>query len=167
MEFVTGLYREQVLAGRYFLHEHPLCATSWKLDCILDVIASQGVETEWCDQCMYGQAGGTEGPVKKPTRWMSSSTEDLAKLKTKCENKEGRCSRPGGRKHALCIGQVARMAAAYPLQLCKAIIQGCRAQLREDGRVMIGHIGISPQRKRQMEQREDPVEVGRGLRRGV
>ena len=46
MEFVTGLYKEQVLAGRYFLHEHPLCATSWKLDCILDVMALPGVETE-------------------------------------------------------------------------------------------------------------------------
>jgi hypothetical protein len=36
------------------------------------------------------------------------------------------------------------MAAIYPMNLCKAIIQGCRAQLREDGRVFIGHVGILP-----------------------
>ena len=36
------------------------------------------------------------------------------------------------------------MAATYPMGLCKAIIRGCRAQLREDGRVMIGHVGILP-----------------------
>ena len=59
MEFVTRLYREQVLAGRYFLHEHPLCATSWRIECILDVLAMDGVYTVWCDQCQYGQYGGT------------------------------------------------------------------------------------------------------------
>ena len=84
MEFVTELYREQVLAGRYFLHEHPLCATSWKLGCILEVMAMHGVDSEWCDQCQYGQDGGTENPVKKPTRWMSNSPEILNVLKDKC-----------------------------------------------------------------------------------
>ena len=75
MEFVTELYREQLLAGRYLLHEHPLCATSWGSECILDVMAMQGVDSERCDQCQYGQDGGTESPVKKPTRWMSNSPE--------------------------------------------------------------------------------------------
>ena len=82
MEFVTGLYREQVLAGRYFLHEHPLCAISWKLECILDVMAIQGVDSEWCDQCQYGQGGGTESPVGKPDRWMSNSPRVLDKIYT-------------------------------------------------------------------------------------
>ncbi len=44
----------------------------------------------------------------------------------------------------MCTGHVARVAAIYPMRLCKAIIQGCRAQLREDGRVFIGHVGILP-----------------------
>ena len=39
---------------------------------------------------------------------------------------------------------VARMAAIYPVNPCKAIIQGCRAQLRENGRVFVGHVGILP-----------------------
>ena len=30
------------------------------------------------------------------------------------------------------------------MKLCKAILQGCHAQLREDGRVLIGHVGIGP-----------------------
>ena len=58
-EIITSLYKQQVLAGRYFLHEHPLCATSWKLDCILGVMDMNGVGSEWCDQCQYGQDGGT------------------------------------------------------------------------------------------------------------
>ena len=127
MAFVTSLYKEQVLAGRYFLHEHPSCATSWQLGCILDVMAMEGVDTEWCDQCQYGQDGGTGNPVKKPTRWMSNSPEILKMLKLKCKSKDGNCARPGGGKHTLCTGHVARMAAIYPMRLCKAIIQGCRA----------------------------------------
>ncbi len=95
MEFVPGLYREHVFAGRYFLHEHQLCATSCMIECILEVLAMDGVDTEWCDQCQYGQNGGTSGPVKKPTRWMSNSPEILNMLKLKCANKDGRCSRPG------------------------------------------------------------------------
>ena len=144
MEFATSLCREQVLAGRYFLHEHPLCATSWRIECILDVLAMDGVDTVWCDQCQYGQDGGTGEPVKKPTRWMSNSEEILKMLKLKCSNKDGRCSRPGGAKHRSCTGDVARRAALYPLNLCKASIQGCRAHLREDGRILVGHVGVLP-----------------------
>ena len=142
MEFLTSLYRAQVLAGRYFLHEHPLCATSWELDCILDVMNMDGVESEWCDQCKYGQDGGTGSPVKKPTCWMSNSPEILSMLKLKCNGKQGRCTQPGGGNHTLCVGDVARTAALYPMKLCKAILQGCRAQLREYGRVSVGHVGI-------------------------
>ena len=91
MEFVASLYKQHVLAGRYFLHEHPLCATSW----VLEVMEVNGVDSEWCDQCQYGQEGGTGEPVKKPTRRMSNSLEILKMLKLKCANEDGRCSRPG------------------------------------------------------------------------
>jgi hypothetical protein len=144
MEFVTELYREQVLGGRYFLHEHPLCATSWALDCVRETMAMPGVDSEWGDQCQYGQEAGTGSPVKKPTRWMSNSPAILAKLRAKCHGKRGNCSRPGGGQHSSCIGRTARTAAIYPLKLCKAILQGCHAQLREDGRILVGHVGIGP-----------------------
>ena len=93
MQFITELYKEQVLAGRYFLHEHPLCATSWRLECILEVMAMRGVDSEWGDQCQYGQEAGTGHPVKKPTRWMSNSPEILSRLRQRCTGKNGRCSR--------------------------------------------------------------------------
>ena len=82
--------------------------------------------------------------MKKPTRWMSNSPEILHRLDEKCQSKYGRCTRPGGGKHASCTGKTARTAAIYPMKLCKAILQGCRAQLREDGRVFVGLVGIGP-----------------------
>ena len=36
------------------------------------------------------------------------------------------------------------MAAIYPMKLRKAILQGCRAQLREDGKIFVGLVGIGP-----------------------
>jgi hypothetical protein len=75
---------------------------------------------------------------------MSNSPEILQRLKGKCSGKAGLCSRPGGGAHSSCTGKTARMAAIYPMKLCKAILQGCRAQLREDGRIFIGLVGIGP-----------------------
>ena len=55
LEFVALLYREQVEGGRYFLHEHPRLATSWREDCIKAVSELPGVETITADQCQFGQ----------------------------------------------------------------------------------------------------------------
>ncbi len=49
-----------------------------------------------------------------------------------------------GGKPASRTGKTARMAAIYPMKLCTAILQGCRAQLREDGRAFVGLVGIGP-----------------------
>ncbi len=125
------MYEEQYEAGRYVLHEHPLHATSWQLRRMADLMARPGVELASGDQCQYGQTGGTDDPVKQPTGWMSNSPEILAMLKLTCKSKAGGCTRAGGGEHRPCIGDVARMAAIYPMNLCKAIIQGCRAQLRD------------------------------------
>ena len=145
IRFVCELYRAQHEAGRYFLHEHPLFATSWQNEHIVGILRLDGVDTVWGDQCQYGQQAGTEGPVKKPTRWLSNSVGILKKLDTKCRGRGGYCSRAQGGKHVSCEGQVARRAAEYPMALCKAILQGCRNQLRMDGRWRYGFIGILPQ----------------------
>ncbi len=42
----------------------------------------------------------------------------------------------------ICCGKVARQAAIYPLQLCKAILSGFRNQLREDGDYTVGMVGF-------------------------
>ena len=153
LRFVCDTYKAQYEAGRYFLHGHPLFATSWKTDIIQEVMELPGVETAWGDQCQNGQQGGTDGPVNKPTRWLSNSDEVLRMLDHKCSDRRGNCSRPQGGKHQACEGQTARRAAEYPLALCKAIIQGVRNQLREDGRLRPGHIGILPR-----EENEAPLQ---------
>ncbi len=50
----------------------------------------------------------------------------------------------------MCSAAVARQAAIYPLQLCKAILQGIRNQTRHDGRWCIGMVGMGPRPGEQM-----------------
>ena len=41
--------------GKWFLHEHPFNAKSWKLDFIMKVRKMEGVYLFTGDQCCYGQ----------------------------------------------------------------------------------------------------------------
>ena len=66
------LYRTQIAEGRYFLHEHPECATSWGEDCIKNLLQMDSVDQVVGDQCQYGQEYQGE-PVRKPTTWMSNA----------------------------------------------------------------------------------------------
>ena len=44
--------------------------------------------------------------------------------------------------HAVASGKVAREAAVYPSQLCRAILRSCARQLRADGRLQPGRHGV-------------------------
>ena len=64
LDFVASLCREQADGGRYFLHEHPLQATSWRVTSIEQVLNRPDVERVHGDQCQFGgsrAARETEG----------------------------------------------------------------------------------------------------------
>ena len=142
MEFVSELYAMQHQAGRYFLHEHPERATSWKIECIRRVASMQHVQETVCDQCQYGQEWTDGEPIKKGTRWLSNSQCILQALSRRCTGRGGHCSRPKGGRHREVSGAVAKKSQIYPEELCTAILRGCRKQLIEDGRLTIGIVGI-------------------------
>ena len=50
LSFVASLYRRQILRGKYFLHEHPATAMSWKEDAILRLSGLPDVCTVVADQ---------------------------------------------------------------------------------------------------------------------
>ena len=43
LNFVCDLYREQVNRGGWFLHEHPVAASSWRSACVLGVMKLEGL----------------------------------------------------------------------------------------------------------------------------
>ena len=127
--------------GRYFLHEHPAQATSWNTDVVKRILELEGVQRTVGHQCQYG-ADYEGSPIKKPTGFMSNSPHIRKALSKLCKGKHGHCSRPAGGEHILCNGRVARMAAIFPVGLCKAILSGLKAQLKSDGIVCNGVVGL-------------------------
>ena len=137
LDFVCMLYREQVEAGRFFLHEHPQYADSWNEHSIIDVMKLPGVNKVVADECQYGQEvlnGKHKGrPVRKPTGFMSNSSRVLERLMLRCQGRGGECSRERGGRHATASGKIARDAARYPPELCKAILRGFVDELQDLG----------------------------------
>jgi hypothetical protein len=88
IEFMVSLYEEQYEAGRYFLHEHPLHATSWQLRRMKDLMAKPGVDLAQGDQCQFGavirRGRRTGDSIKKPTGFLCNSPEACKQLSRRC-----------------------------------------------------------------------------------
>ncbi len=136
LDFAVSLYTDQVQGGRYFLHEHPRGASSWKVPSMEELRKIPGVELTTGDQCQYGaeaSSGPQRGsPVMKPTGFLSNAPCLLQELERRCSGRGGDCSRPKGGRHVLCSGKVARDAAIHPGELCRAVLRGTSRQLRAD-----------------------------------
>ena len=52
INFVISLYREQMDGGRYFMHEHPLQASSWAMPAMQALWEIPEVQRAHGDQCM-------------------------------------------------------------------------------------------------------------------
>ena len=151
LTFCCELYEYQVSRKRYFLHEHPAQATSWSTDVVKRIMNLEGVQRTVGDQCQYG-AEAYGQPIRKPTGFMSNCEGIRKSLSKLCRGRYGQCSRREGGSHILCNGKVARMAAVYPVKLCKAILTGLRDQLRSDGVVIDGIVGMHEMPDEHVEQ---------------
>ena len=144
--FVVQLYRDQVEGGRYFLHEHPVGASSWSLPEIEALLQVEGVQRVHGDQCQYGAEairGSSKGsPIMKPTGFMTNSDAVAASLSLRCKAIGGMCSRPKGGRHQQCSGQHAKDAQVYPKGLRRAVLEGITEQMRRDNVLKPGCCGM-------------------------
>ena len=92
LEFVCKLYRLQRMSGRYFAHEHPQGAASWKEASIREIKRWTGMDClTICltiDQCMYGLVSDTPGggqmPARKNTTIMTNCLSLAITLNKRC-----------------------------------------------------------------------------------
>ena len=122
LNFMASLYRKQLLKGKFFLHEHPATALSWKEPQIDALMKDPTVHTVVAHQCMYGLTsptghGDERLPAMKPTRFMTNSVPMKLRLSLTCD---------GLHKHQQLVGGRCRDAAFYPLPLVKAILNGMK-----------------------------------------
>ena len=47
---------------------------------------------------------------------------------------------------------MARRSQVYPFALCRAILMGCRRQMLEDERILVGAVGITPKQLKMDDQ---------------
>ena len=71
MRFVIQLYREQLDNGRYFLHEHPANATSWRLDFVEELLNAPRYPEWWATNV---------STVLRPSVDLSASTPSRNRL---------------------------------------------------------------------------------------
>ena len=87
IEFCVKMYWHQMRAGRCFLHEHPLTATSWKFPCVEELATHPMVQKARLDMCQSGMESIDEhgvGAVKTPTTMMTDSIELYRELGRRC-----------------------------------------------------------------------------------
>ena len=58
--FCIEIYRLQMKAGRFFVHEHPKSATSWQMPEMVALAVTKGVDSAVCDMCAYGMVAEDE-----------------------------------------------------------------------------------------------------------
>ena len=139
--FCIELYKLQIAEGRYFLHEHPLTASSWRLPGMISLLSHPEVACVTSDMCQYGMTQkndrGEHLPVLKPTRWLGNSPHILYKLSRRCKREH---------QHQVLLGGRAKQAQVYPEELCCSILQGLRRQLTADGVISNRFVGsIAPE----------------------
>ena len=126
--FMAEIHTIQLRAGRHFLHEHPLGATSWGERVVKDLARRPQVKTVIADICRFGltapSADGGRLPARKRTRFMSSSPAVLEQLARKCR---------GDHQHQRLHQSRPAASAIYPAALCRAILRGAEQQRKQDG----------------------------------
>ena len=76
LHFCIELYHLQMGEGRYFLHEHPDKATSWRHPKMTELLRREGVMRLVGHMCRHGMTARDqdgEGLVLKPTGWLTNA----------------------------------------------------------------------------------------------
>ena len=120
----------QVDGQRFFLHEHPHTASSWKMTEVVAMINMKNVETTTCDMCAYGlksaDADG-EASVQKRTRLMSNCHGIIKRVSAQCTNKTAE-KESDKHRHGQLLGGNAKACQVYPRMFTRAVCEGIAAQ---------------------------------------
>lgn len=112
----------QYRRGKLFLFEHPRGSRAFEEEEVLEPMQLPGVYVCEADMCQYGMNVDGRGLNQKPTRWITNSRHIARLLQRRCR---------GGHQHVALMGGLAKKAAEYPAELCKAVVKGLKEHLRE------------------------------------
>ena len=102
---------------------------------MLKLMQERGVQQFIGHMCRHGMVSKDElgeGPVLKPTGWLTNAPCIAEELGKRCLN-DAKGSEERRHRHVLLLNGKAKGAAQYPIQLCTAILRGQRRQMQHDG----------------------------------
>ena len=159
LEFCVQLYNDQRIAGRYFLHEHPKGATSWKNDRMMELASKKGVLRlvgHMCPHGMESEDAEGKGLVLKPTGWLTNCPAVAEEVSAKCTNLDKEVAEEKHR-HVMLMSGRAKACEVYPRALARAIARGLRTQLKADGMLEANGVGLICQMNEEMDPWEECV----------
>ena len=94
LRFCASVYLLQYNIGKYFLHEHPLTATSWLLKFMGALRAWPRIDLIVGDQCLFGRGASYKDElgkhswalVRERTAWLTNHPRFKVVLNEKCPN---------------------------------------------------------------------------------
>ena len=102
LNFACQVYSKQDAAGRTYIHEHPLSASSWKEEAIQELLAKPGISKINLDMCRFQLSAkgpdGKEGLVMKPTSLITNSEIIAERLAKRCLGDHAHVHLKGGKK---------------------------------------------------------------------
>ena len=133
LRFCVAVYKHQAENGRYYVHEHPMNAKSWKELEMQKMAKREDSILAKLDQCQYGlwikdKFGWSS--AKKPTKMLTNSPCIARQLMRRCPGKHTHVDQ----RHTSLFYGVAKKAQVYPDGLCDAICKGLRDQIECDKR---------------------------------
>ena len=135
LAFVIELYKMQSDQGRYWLHEHPKSARSWKETNVVELLMRKDSILVEGHMCQFGLVSSDErggGAVLKPTYFATNCRGVADQLERKCSNNNG----PRDHRHVPLLNGRAKKAGEYPPGLCEAICRGLVRQIEVDHSTM-------------------------------
>ena len=128
LRFAAKIYKLQTEAGRYYVHEHPATASSWRESAMKDLIKQPGARTVISYLCMFGlttegSRPGVQMAARKRTKFMTNFPEVAQVLERRCD---------GSHQHQPLLQGRAKRAEEYTDELCKAICRGIKEQFKMD-----------------------------------
>ena len=131
LTFCVRVYRAQMRAGRYFVHEHPQSASSWRVEEVDQLAQSPVVMKAYANMCDFGMMSRDaegEGPVLKPTVFVTNSAEVKKEFSQTCR---------GCAQHVHLLEGRASAAQVYPPGLCRAVCRGVISQAKLDAQDLV------------------------------
>ena len=126
LHVALDVYEEQIRGCCYFLHEHPLEASSWLDPRVISLQKKNGFFTASSPVCCFQAKIETKDGsrivnrlVCKPTKWMTNSKASAEALGKRCSNS----NEPPFHRRIVLNGGLAKMATRYAPELANTVFE--------------------------------------------